>query len=775
MTGIVKTNQQTEKLELTQEAENFFNSINKEKPIHILSIIGVTREGKSTLLNCISSLYEKKNSETKFEIFGGADACTSGIWVKQIELNDKIILLIDSEGTNKGNDVITQKIITLVSLLSSVLIINFSKTIKNDTFKSLSGIQSIAKIIKNPKRGNVPESPFPNLIFLLRDSLPDGLTIDKTPCNAEEYLNYQLDPVNHISDGLSPIAVTINSFYKKKQLFAFKKPSDNQIQQFKNGNFECNSDSEFDQKTNELFQFLENGFLEPKLINRNQCQGSDLFLYLKFLIEGINEEKVDIPMISDYIEQSKAKQILKPFLERIQQIVKELIENLEKIEDNEELKRINYEKEFESKIKPIKQEYEKEIQFLNQKAKQIGINELENSIKQSSNYIKEKMEFLIKQAEEVESRQMNLYSQKFNTFLQNIHLQENSLQNEISNCQNLNQISQISQKIQNFEKGINEQIQEIKNSTSQYIKKVQEEIKKQTQNFLNQNIGKLEKTRIQKEQQIRARIQQEIQQANQNIQYLINNLQQQANSYKQQITNCKDESTWRNLISSFRSSLDSIRNSNSNQFSQFTQSMCQEAKNLIYNLNQSQNSIISTLQNWAGSLKPPEPPKPQEPPKPDLEKGAKIVRNTRWTGNAQWARFSNNGKTVKDLATKKDDPLYPVLGSEIISGNVYCHYRVRIEEDKHFYIGVCRPGETVWTNCWVYRVDWKDLHPGQLGTMYMNTENKKGDIMEVYINMQDKTLSFGKNGSNNGIAFTNLPSQVCLCAVITTNRQLTLL
>ncbi|KAJ5075971.1 hypothetical protein M0811_06833 [Anaeramoeba ignava] len=400
------------------------------------------------------------------------------------------------------------------------------------------------------------------------------------------------------------------------------------------------------------------------------------------------------------------------------------------------------------------------------------------------------MEFLIKQAEEVESRQMNLYSQKFNTFLQNIHLQENSLQNEISNCQNLNQISQISQKIQNFEKGINEQIQEIKNSTSQYIKKVQEEIKKQTQNFLNQNIGKLEKTRIQKEQQIRARIQQEIQQTNQYIQCLINNLQQQANSYKQQITNCKDESTWRNLISSFRSSLDSIRNSNSNQFSKFTQSMCQEAKDLIYNLNQSQNLIISNLENSFESPQlsqppnssnlpnPPKPPKDPEPPKgkkDPVSRGKKIVRNTHWIGNPEWNQISNNGKTVKDLATKKDDPLYPVLGSEIISGNVYCHYRVRIEEDKHFYIGVCRPGETVWTNCWVYRVDWKDLHPGQLGTMYMNTENKKGDIMEVYINMQDKTLSFGKNGSNNGIAFTNLPSQVCLCAVITTNRQLTLL
>jgi predicted GTPase len=85
----------------------FISSLPKKK-CHILTIIGKTKTGKSTLMNQLfKSIQPSDSSEVFFEVNDGIGGGTRGAFIlrKYIELDDdSILLLVDTEGLgNLGN------------------------------------------------------------------------------------------------------------------------------------------------------------------------------------------------------------------------------------------------------------------------------------------------------------------------------------------------------------------------------------------------------------------------------------------------------------------------------------------------------------------------------------------------------------------------------------------------------------------------------------------------------------------------------------------------
>ena len=67
-------------------------------PFHVLSVTGTARRGKTTLLNILLD-----RPKIPFQTSSKTDACTVGVWIwsSQVQLGDKKVILMDTEGTEK--------------------------------------------------------------------------------------------------------------------------------------------------------------------------------------------------------------------------------------------------------------------------------------------------------------------------------------------------------------------------------------------------------------------------------------------------------------------------------------------------------------------------------------------------------------------------------------------------------------------------------------------------------------------------------------------------
>ena len=134
-------------LEIEQEALEFISTL--RTPIHVISIAGVAREGKSAFLSLmmrIASPSPTQHCGLKFKVNDGVHTETEGAWIwgtNDFETTDGItgggsLLLIDTQGLAKGAAEGLNRLFAMTTLLSSVVVMNCRRILNDDTMNKLN-------------------------------------------------------------------------------------------------------------------------------------------------------------------------------------------------------------------------------------------------------------------------------------------------------------------------------------------------------------------------------------------------------------------------------------------------------------------------------------------------------------------------------------------------------------------------------------------------------------------------------------------------------------
>ena len=143
-------------------------------PIQVIAAVGSARVGKSTTLNLISHIWNGKNEnsavEEIFKTGDSYDAVTRNVWAHIIKpKNGKgNIVLLDVEGTDLGDDKLTNRLSMFTAMMSSVLNVFALNIVGNGDIGFLYRIARLCDLVFKDK--NV-RSNFPKLRVVIRTKL----------------------------------------------------------------------------------------------------------------------------------------------------------------------------------------------------------------------------------------------------------------------------------------------------------------------------------------------------------------------------------------------------------------------------------------------------------------------------------------------------------------------------------------------------------------------------------------------------------------------------
>ena len=144
-----------------------------QRPIRVIAAVGNARVGKSTTLNLISHIWNGNSETSAFEeIFKTGhshDAVTRNVWAHIIKSqHGGNIVLLDVEGTDLGDDMVTDRLSTFTAMLSSALNVFALNVVGNSDIGFLYRIARLCDLVFKDKYV-LPN--FPKLRIVLRSEL----------------------------------------------------------------------------------------------------------------------------------------------------------------------------------------------------------------------------------------------------------------------------------------------------------------------------------------------------------------------------------------------------------------------------------------------------------------------------------------------------------------------------------------------------------------------------------------------------------------------------
>ena len=143
-------------------------------PIRVIAAVGNARVGKSTSLNFISHIWNGRNENSAVEeIFKTGDSLepvTHNVWAHIINAKNENgnIVLLDVEGTDLGDDRVTDRLSMFTAMMSSALNVFVLNIVGNGDTGFLYRIARLSNLVFEDK--NI-QSNFPRLRVVLRTSL----------------------------------------------------------------------------------------------------------------------------------------------------------------------------------------------------------------------------------------------------------------------------------------------------------------------------------------------------------------------------------------------------------------------------------------------------------------------------------------------------------------------------------------------------------------------------------------------------------------------------
>ena len=144
-------------------------------PIRVVAAVGNARVGKSTTLNLISHIWIGKDEtsavEEIFKTGHSHEAVTRNVWAHIIKPKNETggnIVLLDVEGTDLGDDRVTDRLSTFTAMMSSELNV-FAKTIVGNS--DIGFLYRIARFSNLVFKDEGVQKNFPKLRIILRSEL----------------------------------------------------------------------------------------------------------------------------------------------------------------------------------------------------------------------------------------------------------------------------------------------------------------------------------------------------------------------------------------------------------------------------------------------------------------------------------------------------------------------------------------------------------------------------------------------------------------------------
>lgn len=133
-------------------------------PVKIVGAIGDARVGKSTNLNFVRYFLDGNKNQRVQEIFKTGDSvepCTTGVWISVLRDTNGAgsTILIDTEGTNLGNDENTDLLSIFTVLLSSGVALFAREAVQNHNVQFLYRVSRLSEQIWTEHADNTKSFP----------------------------------------------------------------------------------------------------------------------------------------------------------------------------------------------------------------------------------------------------------------------------------------------------------------------------------------------------------------------------------------------------------------------------------------------------------------------------------------------------------------------------------------------------------------------------------------------------------------------------------------
>jgi len=293
------------KLVLQADALNYLRKLGKG--ILVVAVFGGARSAKSTTANMLLG-------KQSFGMSNTTNACTFGVWIDSRPQDGKVLLVVDSEGMDKGDTTQHTKILGLVSLLASdggVLIDNEMKDLGEHNLGTLGVLATMNQMLRGTQKYS-----WPALVVLLRD-FTLTLKIGKRTATPLQYLHHVLeDP----SDRVDETRKLIRDCFVHQNLFTFPPPTEQEQLSMLNlppGTFK----NTFEAMKAYLFENMTS-----KTIMEDECDGEKLVDLLEACVDSLNKDNgVDIPNAHDVVVERFCRRLVGQLVAKYSEDVPESI------------------------------------------------------------------------------------------------------------------------------------------------------------------------------------------------------------------------------------------------------------------------------------------------------------------------------------------------------------------------------------------------------------------------------------------------------------------
>lgn len=169
---LLKYDNETKKFILGDDALSDIEALTG--PVKIVGAIGDARVGKSTNLNFIRYFLDGNRNQGVQKVFKTGDSiksCTSDVWISVVRDANGVgsTILIDTEGTNLGNNENTDLLSIFTVLLSSGLALFAREAVQNHNVQFLYRVSRLSEQIWTQDAAHTKS--FPELMVILRNAL----------------------------------------------------------------------------------------------------------------------------------------------------------------------------------------------------------------------------------------------------------------------------------------------------------------------------------------------------------------------------------------------------------------------------------------------------------------------------------------------------------------------------------------------------------------------------------------------------------------------------
>lgn len=273
-------------LTVNEEAVRLIEGI--ESPVCPVAVVGLYRSGKSSLLNFL-------RGENGFRVGPTVSRCTRGVWVSSFPVNEKSILLLDTEGVGglQADSRYDARIFALAALLGATLVYNSLGAIDENALSQLSFVAQLSSHIGDEDIDRY----MPLFIWVLRDFALELEDERGDPLTPDEYLENALRPQRGYEASIlerNRLRHMLTSFFPHRKCHPLVRPlaDESRLQQIDDVPYESLR-PQFRQGLDDLKEVLFEP-PTPKTINGAPLRGRAYADLVRHFVKAINDGGVPV-------------------------------------------------------------------------------------------------------------------------------------------------------------------------------------------------------------------------------------------------------------------------------------------------------------------------------------------------------------------------------------------------------------------------------------------------------------------------------------------------